>query len=581
MKEFLSILSESYVKENSLQTISDSMFYTYRVWRELTNNGEIPITNMPATVSKTFNEIKQKYDKGLDFNSIAQSIKRDAELTPAEKAQETNKANRYLDQNPVDVGDAVYDLHSQTNPTYKDIVLNNLDIKGGEQYLSTKGFSPMFPKSWYQKFIAEPLGKVPFMQFGPQSYIEAGFNKIAAVSLDPSVEKEFRKYHKVAFENAVYYGDSEEDLEQKSKAAQYTALEKMQNDGYSLTLFMGPDDEYSFKKYGVEGIFQGSARDLKNTIAGYALSQIVKYEEAGQTDLLASYGFVDEDGNYKRPTLKQMSKLTEKGNFYLEWDGNPVMDASEVRYNLVYQNYQDLERRPSDITSNPVFQFNPDDKFEPNKYTNIIDMEKVKESAANKMTGKPADAEEQAELIQRMEDGDFYKGSFDLSVGGKKVNQFIIDTYDFINKIIPGERRNIFDRKFIEKISEYENNIMEEKAKAYRDTYKGFSYETDADKINLFRLMHYNATNSLTEFDTDKAMKVMENVSQDRQIQMYPGYLQALISESIFATKGINEKDFIKAIKNKNFKKIKKLVGDERESALEIGLTQKDLDIFE
>lgn len=548
--------NEPFLKESTIPDIATALFNSYRTWNVATDGGTVEIKNLPANVSRMMKDIHVQQELGNDFTQIAANLKKNADMTGSEKSSLTRKTNSYLEQNPIDVGNMIYEIYQAQSENYKKLILGDREVIGNEDS-TVDGYAPMLPNSWFQTWAGIPLGDAPGVGVGfdPLTLINKGLNKLAAAQYGDEFEDVFRKYHDRAFRNSVSFGDTDEALEKKSYAAGFEAMKQMSADGYGYSSFMSPDGEGSFQKYALESVTSMDERNLRNTAAGYILGQIMQYENAGQTDKLIDYGFVDFDGNYLRPTDKEVLEMLEEGKFYFTWNEvEPVSEngepkASNVRFNLFYNNYEDLKGRPANITSTPQFQFEQTDYFNPNYYTNDIDLNSIKGELINDATNLlPEDA-----TIRRF-------------ITEKSTSALTL-LWDFATKIKPGDRKNVFDKKMVNEIAQLETDYNFKKGKKLRDMFSNLAYETDGDKLNLFDNYYRNvniANNGNVApipFDVDKAQKIINEV--DTTFETLDGFTKTIISEVLYSNK-INKTELFNAIKKRNYKKIIKLVGQQQ-----------------
>lgn len=548
--------NEPFLKESTIPDIATALFNSYRTWNVATDGGTVEIKNLPANVSRMMKDIQVQQELGNDFTQIAANLKKNADMTGSEKSSLTRKTNSYLEQNPIDVGNLIYEIYQAQSENYKKLILGDREVIGNEDS-TVDGYAPMLPNSWFQTWAGIPLGDAPGVGVGfdPLTLINKGLNKLAAAQYGDEFEDVFRKYHDRAFRNSVSFGDTDEALEKKSYAAGFEAMKQMSADGYGYSSFMSPDGEGSFQKYALESVTSMDERNLRNTAAGYILGQIMQYEKAGQTDKLIDYGFVDFDGNYLRPTDKEVLEMLEEGKFYFTWNEVEPMSengepkASNVRFNLFYNNYEDLKGRPANITSTPQFQFEQTDYFNPNYYTKDIDLNSIKgeliEDASNLL---PEDATIRKFITE-------------------KSTSALTLLWDFATKIKPGDRKNVFDKKMVNEIAMLEQDYNFKKGKQLRDMFSNLAYETDGDKLNLFDNYYRNvniANNGNVApipFDVDKAQKIINEV--DTTFETLDGFTKTIISEVLYSNK-IDKTELFNAIKKRNYKKIIKLVGQQQ-----------------
>lgn len=548
--------NEPFLKESTIPDIATALFNSYRTWNVATDGGTVEIKNLPANVSRIMKDVQVQQELGNDFTQIAANLKKNADMTGSEKSSLTRKTNSYLEQNPIDVGNMIYEIYQAQSENYKKLILGDREVIGNEDS-TVDGYAPMLPNSWFQTWAGIPLGDAPGVGVGfdPLTLINKGLNKLAAAQYGDEFEDVFRKYHDRAFRNSVSFGDTDEALEKKSYAAGFEAMKQMSADGYGYSSFMSPDGEGSFQKYALESVTSMDERNLRNTAAGYILGQIMQYENAGQTDKLIDYGFVDFDGNYLRPTDKEVLEMLEEGKFYFTWNEvEPVSEngepkASNVRFNLFYNNYEDLKGRPANITSTPQFQFEQTDYFNPNYYTNDIDLNSIKGELINDAANLlPEDA-----TIRRF-------------ITEKSTSALTL-LWDFATKIKPGDRKNVFDKKMVNEIAQLETDYNFKKGKQLRDMFSNLAYETDGDKLNLFDNYYRNvniANNGNVApipFDVDKAQKIINEV--DTTFETLDGFTKTIISEVLYSNK-IDKTELFNAIKKRNYKKIIKLVGQQQ-----------------
>ncbi|BAQ86741.1 hypothetical protein [uncultured Mediterranean phage uvMED] len=548
--------NEPFIKESNINDVSESLFNAYRTWNVATDGGTVDIKNLPANVSKIMKDINLQQKLGNSFNEISLNIKKNFDLTGSEKSSLTRRTNSYLEKNPIDVGNMIYQVYQSQSDNYKKVILGDREIIGNEDS-TVDGYAPMLPNSWFQTWLATPLGDYPGVGVGvdPLTLVNKGLNKLAAAQYGDEFEDVFRRYHDLQFRNSVSFGDTDEALEKKSFAAGLEAMKKMSADGYGYSSFMSPDGEGSFQKYALESVASMDERNLRNTAAGYILGQIMNYENAGDTDTLINYGFVDFDGKYLRPTSKEILEMLEDGKFYFTWndeepvsiDGEPK--SSNVRFDLFYNNYEDLKGRAANINSTPQFQFNKNDYFDPNYYNNDVDINSIKSEFIN----------DAGKLVSE----DSVIGKFVT----EKSTAALGLIYDFATKIKPGDRKNIFDKKMVDEIAELESNYNFKIGKDIRNKLSSFAYETDTDKMKLFN-DHYRNMNIAKDgfvppipFDVDKAQTIINEV--DSTFEQLDGFTKTIISELLYSN-DIDKNDLFKAIKKRNYKKIIKLVGQQQ-----------------
>ena len=548
--------NEPFLKESTIPDIATALFNSYRTWNVATDGGTVEIKNLPANVSRMMKDIQVQQELGNDFTQIAANLKKNADMTGSEKSSLTRKTNSYLEQNPIDVGNLIYEIYQAQSENYKKLILGDREVIGNEDS-TVDGYAPMLPNSWFQTWAGIPLGDAPGVGVGfdPLTLINKGLNKLAAAQYGDEFEDVFRKYHDRAFRNSVSFGDTDEALEKKSYAAGFEAMKQMSADGYGYSSFMSPDGEGSFQKYALESVTSMDERNLRNTAAGYILGQIMQYEKAGQTDKLIDYGFVDFDGNYLRPTDKEVLEMLEEGKFYFTWNEVEPMSengepkASNVRFNLFYNNYEDLKGRPANITSTPQFQFEQTDYFNPNYYTNDIDLNSVKseliEDASNLL---PEDATIRKFITE-------------------KSTSALTLLYDFATKIKPGDRKNVFDKKMVNEIAMLEQDYNFKAGKEIRKKFENIPYETEGDKLNLFDSYYRNMNIAKSgnvapiPFDVDKAQKIINEV--DNTFETLDGFTKTIISEALYSN-NINKTELFNAVKKRNYKKIIKLIGQQQ-----------------
>lgn len=548
--------NEPFLKESNVSDIAEAVFNGYRTWNVATDSGTVEIKNIPANVSKIMKDVHTQKELGNNFNQIAANLKKNADLTGSEKSSLTRKTNSYLEKNPIDVGDLIYEVYQSQSENYKKVILGDRDVIGNEDS-TVDGYAPMLPNSWFQTWLGLPLGDYPGVGVGidPLTLINKGLNKLSAAQYGDEFEDVFRNYHDRAFRNSVSFGDTDEALEKKSFAAGFEAMKNMSADGYGYSSFMSPDGEGSFQKYAIESVTSMDERNLRNTAAGYILGQIMNYENAGDIDRLIDYGFVDFDGEYLRPNSKEVLEMLEDGKFYFTWnevdpvseDGKPK--SNNVRFNLFYNNYEDLKGRPANVTSDPQFQFNNTDYFDPNYYTNDVDINKMKASLV----------EDAGKLLP--EDSVIGKWVTEKSTAGLGL------IYDFATKIKPGDRKNIFDKGMVDEIAALESDYNFKLGRELRNKLGSYSYETDTDKMELFN-NYYRNMNIAKDgfvppipFDVDKAQTIINEV--DSTFEQLDGFTKTIISESLYSN-DIDKNDLFKAIKKRNYKKIIKLVGQQQ-----------------
>jgi len=548
--------NEPFIKESNLSDVKDALFNSYRTWNVATDGGTVQISNIPAEINSMMQDIKIQLDRGLSFNKIAANVQQEFQLTPVEKTQKTKKTNNYLEQNPIDVGDVLYNYYQSQSDNFHKVILENRELLGTNKF-PVDGFAPMLEESWYQIF-----GNVFFEGYGtgagfdPLTLVHKGLNNIRSASIADEFEDDFQKYYETAFRNSVSFNDDDSSLAMKSEAATFEAMNAMAADGYGFTRFMSPDGEISLEKYSLEHVTSMDSRHLQNTAAGYILGQIIQYENAGQIEQLKNYGFVDFDGNYIRPTSDEVIDMLQDGKFYFTWNEeepqsiNGQTKASNVRYDLFYNNYEDLQGRSSNITSDPQFQFNSSDYFNPNYYTNDIDIDSVKQKLVNDAVNLlPEDAPIRRYITE-------------------KSTSIISGVWDIATKILPGERKNIFDKSVVNTIAELEKDLDFKTGKELQNIFSNELYETEGDKLTLFDRYYRNVNIALSgnvapvPFDVDKARGIISEI--DNTFVDLGGFEKTIIGEVLYSNPEIDKNQLFKAIKNRNFKKITNLIGDKK-----------------
>lgn len=548
--------NEPFIKESKLSDVKDALFSSYRTWNVATDGGTVEISNIPAEINSMMQDIKIQSDRGLSFDKIAANIQQEFQLTPVEKTQKTKKTNSYLEQNPIDVGDVIYNYYQSQSDNFHKAVLENRELLGTEKF-PVDGFAPMLGESWYQIFgnvFFEGIGTG--VGFDPLTLVHKGLNVIKSASIADEFEDDFRKYYETAFRNSVSFNDDDSSLAMKSEAAAFEAMNAMAADGYGFTKFMSPDGEISLQKYSIENVTSMDSRHLQNTAAGYILGQIIQYENAGEIEQLKNYGFVDFDGEYVRPTSEEVIEMLQDGKFYFTWNGvqpqsvNGQTKASNVRYDLFYNNYEDLQGRSSNITSDPQFQFNNSDYFNPNYYSSDIDIDSVKEQMINDAVNLlPEDATIRRYITE-------------------KSTAIVANVWDIATKLLPDERKNVFDKNVVNTIAQLEADLDFKAGKELRNMFSYYPYETTGDKLNLFD-NYYRNVNIATSgnvapipFDVDKATAIIEEI--DNTFVDLKGFEKTIIGEVLYTNPEIDKSQLFKAIKNRNYKKITKLIGEKK-----------------
>jgi len=548
-----------FLKEATFVEVKDAIMSAFPTWNVATDGGSIDIKNIPADVNKIMKEVLSMQEDGFTYDQIANNIQKDLNLSGTEKAQKTKKTDRYLEEYPIDVGNVIYQAYQSYSDNYKRVDLNGKTILGTEENI-VEGFSPMLPKSWWND-LNDMLFEIPGSGtgFDPITLINKGLNKLKAATYGDDFEDEFMKHYENIFRNSVSFNDDQAALEKKSQAAGYEAMKVMAGMGYGYSEYMSPDGEGSFQKYSLESVFGGDNRHLQDYGAGFILGQIIEYEKAGQTQELINMGFVDYDGNYIRPTAQQVLEMLDDGKFYFTWDGEEPGKvggkANNVRYDLFYNNYEDLQGRASVLTSKPIFQFDPNNKFNPNYYTSDINIDKLKYSLANDATKLLPDNSPVREFVTKYQ-----------SLGTAYV-------WDFITKIAPGERKNIFDEKMVNDIAILEQDLKFKTGKVLREMFSNAPYKTLGDKLvsfdNYFRNVNIATSGNPAPvpFDTDKATTIINEV--DSVFEDLGGFEKTIISEVLYSMPDINKNDLFKAIKKRDFKKINKLIGMDKGTLIE------------
>ena len=95
-----------------------------------------------------------------------------------------------------------------------------------------------------------------------------------------------------------------------------------------------------------------------------------------------------------------------------------------------------------------------------------------------------------------------------------------------------------------------------------------YPYETTGDKLNLFD-NYYRNVNIATSgnvapipFDVDKATAIIEEI--DNTFVDLKGFEKTIIGEVLYTNPEIDKSQLFKAIKNRNYKKITKLIGEKK-----------------
>lgn len=558
-------VTDNVIADSNPIDLSNSIQNTFRLWDSVTDGGTIDIKGISDDTNALMKKILIERNIGSEYIEIANKFKRNQEISGVDKGVITKGVNNYIEKNAVDLEEAVSVLLKSNRTGYQKVNLKGVSLSGTSEGNASE-FAPMIPDN---AFIDPnyPLTNVDMA--GGDSFFDKNFDPATIMSniavffksknVAPEIKNEFNKVYKLELNKITMPDDfkSDEIMEAKSQSAIYSTFRKMQNMGSGFSSFMSPDGDVSFEKMSLQNVFQGtSEKDIKNSMIFYIQDQIEQYEKSeGGMAYLENLGFVNKKGEYEKPNNELINDLINSGAFYAEWNGNGSKDdLDNIGYKIVWNNYEDVLGRESEIMTDPNFSANGE-SFNVNKITkNYISTDVVIDEIANKSVNTimspnaPGFLKDAAKLI------------WEGHIRGKNL----------LSKLIPKDKKfrddedlDFLSGAVLDRLEEANNDYEIKIAQEFRNKFSGLDSQNSSFNFNIIR---NNLGNVISEMPSSLQVNEPQAIDAisyaDEEFENYSGFEKGVISEFVYSNPSVDKKKLKKYILSSDITKLKKLISE-------------------